>query len=101
MKFQVAFSVLSTWKFQLNSELIGLMFTIIESVSAFTQFFLLSRMTKLFGKHSIAIGGLFIMALAFTIMPFAPSAPLLYVAAAVACLGSATTQDRKSTRLNS
>ena len=31
------------------------------------------------------------MALAFTIMPFAPSAPLLYVAAAVAGLGSATT----------
>ncbi|MBI2123881.1 MAG: MFS transporter [Candidatus Wildermuthbacteria bacterium] len=88
---QVAVPVLSIEKLHLNAERIGLMFTVIGSVSAFTQFFLLNRMTKLFGKHATAIGGLFVMALAFTIMPFVPSAPLLYAAAAVAGLGSATT----------
>ncbi len=88
---QVAVPVLSIEKLHLDSEHIGIMFTVIGSVSAFTQFFLLSKITKLFGQHASAIGGLFVMALAFTIMPFLPSAPLLYIAAAMAGLGSATT----------
>ncbi|MDO8474064.1 MAG: MFS transporter [bacterium] len=88
---QVAVPVLSIEKLHLTPERIGLMFTIIGSVSAFTQFFLLDRITKLFGKHATAIGGLFVMALAFTMMPFLPSTLLLYLAAAIAGLGSATT----------
>lgn len=88
---QVAVPVLSIEKLHLNAERIGLMFTIIGSVSAFTQFFLLHRLTKLFGKHATAIGGLFVMAFAFAMMPFLPSAPMLYLVAGIAGLGSATT----------
>lgn len=88
---QVAVPVLSIEKLHFDSVSMGLMFTVIGSVSAFVQFFLLDWITKLFGKHATAIGGLFIMALAFTMMPFMPSTPLLYLAAAIAGLGSATT----------
>lgn len=88
---QVAVPIFSIEKLHLDAGRIGLMFTVIGSVSAFTQFFLLDRITRLFGKHATAIGGLLVMALAFTMMPFLASASLLYVAAAIAGLGSATT----------
>ena len=88
---QVAVPVLGIEKLHFDSNRIGLIFTVIGSVSAFVQFFLLDWITKLFGKHAAAIGGLFVMALAFTIMPFSSSPFLLYLAAAIAGLGSATT----------
>ena len=88
---QVTVPVLGIEKLHFDAGRIGFMFTIIGSVSAFTQFFLLDKITKLFGKHAAAIGGLFVMALALTVMPFSSSPFLLYLAAAVAGLGSATT----------
>ncbi len=97
---QVAVPVLGLEKLQFGTEHIGFIFTVMGSISAFTQFFLIDRITRLFGKHAAVIVGLFVMTFAFTMMPFFSSPLFLYLAAAMAGLGSATTHPVVSTLLS-
>ncbi|MDP4007333.1 MAG: MFS transporter [bacterium] len=90
---QVNVPLLGTEKLQLDTGAIGLGFAVMGVVSAITQFFLLSRITRIFGQHKTIAGGLILMGLSFAAMPFLPqSVPLFYLAMAFAGLGSAVSR---------
>lgn len=90
---QVNVPLLGAEKFQLDTGAIGLGFALMGVVSAITQFFLLSSITRVLGQHTTIAGGLVLMGLSFAAMPFLPhSVPLLYLAMALAGLGSAVSR---------
>ena len=82
--------LLGVEKLSLDTGAIGLGFALMGLVSAITQFFLLSRITKTLGQHATIAGGLVLMALSFIVMPFLPNqVSLFYLVMASAGFGSA------------
>ena len=87
---QVAIPLLGIEVFGLLPQNIGILFTIMGTVWAGTQFFLISPISSLFGERRTAFGGLVLMAFAFLLFPFVPSHLFfLYGTAAFAGFGSA------------
>ena len=87
----VAVPLLSIEVFRAQATDVGMLFVVMGVVAAIVQFFLISKIAALFGDRTVIIGGLTLMALGFMIMPFLPpTLILLYVAVAIAALGSAT-----------
>ena len=86
----VAVPLLSIEVFRADASDIGMLFVVMGIVAAIVQFFLISKIAALFGDRAVIVGGLILMALGFMIMPFLPAnLMLLYVAVAIAALGSA------------
>ncbi|MBI1984652.1 MAG: MFS transporter [Candidatus Wildermuthbacteria bacterium] len=87
---QVNVPLLGAEKFSMSTEAIGLGFGLMGLISAITQFFLLSRITRIFGQHRTVVFGLILLGISFGIMPFLPgNVSLFYLAMAAAGLGSA------------
>ena len=70
---QVNVPLLGAEQFALGTQAIGIGFAIMGLVSAFTQFFLLTPITKLIGEHKTIAGGLSLLAISFITMPFLPT----------------------------
>jgi len=87
---QINVPLLGAENFHLGTAAIGIGFGLMGLVSLITQFFLLTPIIKIFGQHKTITGGLLLMALAFSAMPFLPAiTSFFYLAMATAGLGSA------------
>lgn len=86
---QLIIPLLGAEKLHLDSTAIGLGFTLMGMISAVTQFFLLSKITKFLGVRKAGIGGILLMAVCFFLFPFAQLPTFLYLLMAVVSFGSA------------
>lgn len=86
---QVSLPLLGLEKLNLGSAQIGTLFGLMGAVLAFVQFFLLPKLTATLGERLSVPTGLFLMALGFSLLPFMPTASLLYLLMVLVGFGSA------------
>lgn len=80
---QVATPLLALERLNLGADGIGMFFAVFGAISAFVQFFLLSKITSRLGQHKTVTTGLLTMALGFGLMPFLPPSVLLFYGAGI------------------
>ncbi len=88
--YQIAVPLVGVEKFHISLGGTGVLFTILGSINAFIQFFLISKIATALGERQSIVAGLALMALGFATIPFLPSQlTLLYLITAVIGVGSA------------
>jgi len=86
---QVSVPLLGLEKFHMSTLEIGLLFTVLGGVIAFTQALLLPMILKFATRRAAVVVGLLIMSLGFGSMPFLPGMELVYVSMGIAAFGAA------------
>ena len=85
---QVSIPLLGLEKFHMTVQEIGLLFTVLGGVIAFTQAILLPIILKFVTKRAAVVIGLSIMSLGFGSMPFLPGMELVYISMGIAAFGA-------------
>ncbi len=86
---QVNVPLLGLEKFNIGTKEIGFVFMLLGFVSAMFQFFLISKIVRVFGKQKTVLWGMAIMGAGLLVMPFLPGqVAYLYGATVLVAIGS-------------